>query len=112
MCHSHHQFFLYCHWFHSPAAWHRNKWYLSQFSSITWNERESHYSQAKIKIYSLWHALQAYWLYIIGIKNIQVEINVSYIKGMLNNPDIQPGHVVNRWIIRIKVFQFKLVHVP
>jgi len=31
---------------------------------------------------------------------------------MLNNPDIQPGVAVNRWIIGIKLFQFKLVHVP
>src|SRR5467141_344509 len=89
-----------------------NKWYLSQFSSITWNERESCYSQAKIEIYGLWHALQAYCLYIIGVKNLRVEINASYIQGMLNNPDIQPGAMVNRWIIRIKLFQLELVHVP
>src|SRR5882672_6716045 len=31
---------------------------------------------------------------------------------MLNNPDIQPGAAVNRWIICIKLFQFELVHVP
>src|SRR5882672_561562 len=31
---------------------------------------------------------------------------------MLNNPDIQPGATVNRWIIGIKLFQFELVHVP
>src|SRR5882724_10407443 len=31
---------------------------------------------------------------------------------MLNNPDIQPGAAVNRWIVGIKLFQFKLVHVP
>src|SRR5882672_4824385 len=31
---------------------------------------------------------------------------------MLNNPDIQPGAAVNRWIIGIKLFQFELVHVP
>ena len=31
---------------------------------------------------------------------------------MLNNPDIQPGATVNRWIVGIKLFQFKLVHVP
>ena len=31
---------------------------------------------------------------------------------MLNNPDIQPGAAVNRWIVGIKLFQFKSVHVP
>src|SRR5882724_11485064 len=70
------------------------------------------YSQAKIEIYGFWHALQAYRLYIIGVKNLRVEIDASYIKGMLNNLDIQPGAVVNRWIIGIKLFQFELVHVP
>ena len=89
-----------------------NKHYLSRFGSITWSERESHYSQAKIEIYSLWQALQDYQLYIIGVKNLRVEIDVSYIKGMLNNPDIQPVGTVNRWIIGIKLFQFELVHVP
>ena len=70
-----------------------NKHYPSCFSSITWNERESHYSQAIIEIYGLWRTLQAYRLYIIGVKNLQVKIDASYIKGMLNNPDIQPGVV-------------------
>src|SRR5882724_4905828 len=86
------------------------KWYPSHFGSITWNNWELHYSQAKIEIYSLWCALQAYQLYIIGIRNLRVEINVSYIKGMLNNPDIQPGAAMNRWIVGIKLF-FELVHV-
>jgi len=47
-----------------------NKRYSSQFGSITWNERESHYSQAKIEIYGLWHTLQAYRLYIISVKTL------------------------------------------
>ena len=67
---------------------------------------------SKIEIYGLLCALQAYWLYIIDVKNLQVEVDTSYIKGMLNNPDIKPGAVVNRWIVSIKLFQFKLVHVP
>jgi len=87
-----------------------NKCYPSHFGSITWNKRESHYSQAKIEIYGLWNALQAYRLYIIGVKNIWVEIDTSYIKGMLNNPDIQPGAAV--WIVSIRLLQFELVHVP
>src|SRR5882724_8880969 len=85
------------------------KWYPSRFGSITWNERESCYSQAKIEIYGLWHALQAYRLYIIGVKNLQVEIDMSYIKGMLNNLDIQPSAAVNMWIVGIKLFHFELM---
>ena len=79
---------------------------------MMWNEWESSYSQAKIKIYGLWHALQDYQLYIISVKNLQVEIDMSYIKGMFNNLDIQPCAAVNRWIVGIKIFQFDLVHVP
>src|SRR5882724_6573580 len=37
-----------------------DKRYPSRFGSITWNERESRFSQAKIEKYGLWHALQAY----------------------------------------------------
>ena len=88
------------------------KRYPSRFGSITWNERESRYSQAKIGINGLQGALQAYWLYIIGVKNLHMEIDASYIEGMLNNPDIQPGAAVNRWIVGIKLFHFELVHVP
>src|SRR5882724_9979495 len=89
-----------------------DKQYLSHFGSITWNEQELHYSQAKIEIYwslecpsglpALHHWSQKY----------SGGINASYVKGMLNNPDIQPGAVVNRWIVGIKLFQFDLVHVP
>jgi len=69
-----------------------SKQYPSHFGSVTWNDRELHYFQAKIEVCSLWHALQAYQLYITGIKNLRVEIDASYIKGMLNNLDIQPDH--------------------
>jgi len=67
------------------------KQYPSRFGSITWNEWESRYSQAKIEIYGLWHALQAYQLYIIGIKNLWVKIDASYIKSMLTIPTFSPA---------------------
>jgi hypothetical protein len=62
--------------------------YPSQFGSIAWTERESWYSQAKLKLYSLFPALRAYRIYIIGVKNLIVEVDAKYLKGMLNNPDI------------------------
>jgi hypothetical protein len=88
------------------------KRYPNRFGSITWNDRESRYSQAKLKIYGLWRSLRAVWLHIIGVKNLVVEVDAQYIKGMLNNPDIQPNAAVNRWIVGIKLFDFTLVHVP
>ena len=80
----------------------------SRFGSITWNERESHYSQAKIKLYGLFRALRAIKVWIIGIKNFTVEVDAQYIKGMLNNPDIQSNASMNRWLAGIQTFNFKL----
>jgi hypothetical protein len=75
-------------------------------------EHESQYSQAKIELYGLFCALRAYCIYIIGVKNLVVEVDAKYLKGMLNNPDIQPNATINRWITGILSFDFKLVHVP
>ena len=84
----------------------------SRFGSISWNERESRYSQAKLELYGLFRALRAMRLYIVGVRNLVVEVDASYIKGMLRNPDIQPNASINRWIAAILLFDFKLVHVP
>ena len=35
-----------------------------------------------------------------------------YIKGMLNEPDLQPNAAINRWIQGILMFDFTLIHVP
>jgi len=37
---------------------------------------------------------------------------VQYIKGMLNEPDLQPNTAINHWIQGILMFTFKLIHVP
>jgi hypothetical protein len=62
--------------------------YPSRFGSIAWTEHKSQYSQAKLELYSLFCALCAYHIYIIGVRNLVVEVNAKYLKGMLNNPDI------------------------
>jgi transposase InsO family protein len=88
------------------------KRYPSRFSSITWNEVEARYSQSKIELYGLFRALRASRQWLIGVKRLTVEVDAKYIKGMLNNPDIQPNATINRWIAGILLFDFKLVHVP
>jgi len=45
------------------------------------------------------------------VKNLTVEVDVKYIKGMINNPDLQPNTTINRWITGILLFSFKLIHV-
>jgi hypothetical protein len=51
-------------------------------------------------------------VWIIGVQNLTVEVDAKYIKGMINNPDIQPNASMNRWIAAILLFNFKLKHVP
>jgi transposase InsO family protein len=51
-------------------------------------------------------------LYLISVRNLVVEVDASYIKGMLSNPDVQPNAAINRWIAAILLFDFKLTHVP
>jgi hypothetical protein len=75
-------------------------------------EVESHYSQGKLELYRLFRALRAMQVYIFSIVNLTVEVDAKYIKGMINNPDLQPNTTINRWIAGILLFQFNLIHVP
>ena len=50
--------------------------------------------------------------HLVGICNLIVEMDTLYICRMLNNPDLQPNAMMNRWIAAILLFSFKLVHVP
>ena len=105
------------------SSWRAVGWILSQqcedgqrrpsrFGSIAWNEREGRYSQPKIELYGLFRALRALRIHIVGITNLIVEVDAQYIRSMLNNPDVQPNAAMNRWIAAIRLFDFKLVHVP
>jgi hypothetical protein len=87
------------------------KRYPSRFGSIVLTEVESRYSQAKLELYGLFRVLRAVRVFIFGVKNLTVEVNAKYIKGMINNPDLQPNATINRWITGILLFSFKLVHV-
>lgn len=84
----------------------------ARYGSIPMNEREARYSQPKLELYGLYRALRAYRLYLIGVKSLKVEVDAKYIKGMLNEPDLQPNATINRWIQGILLFDFELIHVP
>ena len=45
------------------------------------NEHDALYSQPKLELYGLYCALRHFRLYIIGVKNLIVEVNAKYIKG-------------------------------
>ena len=84
----------------------------ARYGSLPMNEREARYSQPKLELFGLYRALRAYRLYLIGVKKLKVEVDAKYIKGMLNEPDLQPNAVINRWIQGILLFDFELVHIP
>jgi hypothetical protein len=88
------------------------KRYPSRFGSITFNDREGRYSQAKLELYGLFRALKQTRIFTIGVKNFVVEMDAKFIKGMLNSPTLHPNDAVNRWISAILLFDFELVHVP
>ena len=100
-------------------------WYISQidpddpkkkfynyFGSMTLNDREARFSQAKREFYGLKLALEASYYQIYGCKRLTVVTDASYIKGMLDNPSCGPNATINCWIATILLFHFKLVHVP
>ena len=86
--------------------------YFNRFGSITLNEREARFSQAKLELYGLYRALRALRFWLLGVRNLIIEVDAQYIKGMLKNPDVAPSASINRWILDILTFHFELRHVP
>ena len=88
------------------------KRYPNRFGSGLWNQTERNYSQPKAELYGLFRALKDTRIYIMNVRRLIVEVDAKYIKGMINNPDVQPNATINRWIAGILLFDFELVHVP
>jgi len=83
----------------------------SCFGFMLLNPCKAKYLQPKLEFYGLFQSLCAAPLWIIGVHNLIVEVDAKYIKGMLNNPDIQPNATINHWIAGILLFDFTLKHV-
>jgi hypothetical protein len=84
----------------------------ARYGSLPLTQTEANYGQSKLELYGLFRALRHYRAFIVGVKNLIVEVDASSIKGMLSNPDVQASAVVNRWIQGVQQFDFSLVHVP
>jgi hypothetical protein len=84
----------------------------ARYGSLTFNERESRYSQPKLELYGIFRALKKWRHLLIGVKDFILETDAHYIKGMLNAPDEVLNATLNRWIEFILLFTFKLRHVP
>ena len=83
-----------------------------RFGSITLNDREARFSQPKRELYGLYRTLLATKHLLYGVRNLVIETDAKYIKGMLRNPDKALNAAINRWIESILMFQFTLRHVP
>jgi hypothetical protein len=90
----------------------KKKRYFARFGSITLNDREARYSQPKRELFGLFRALEAskYWL--LGCRNLIIETDAKYIKGMLSNPGVGPNAAIMRWIDYILMYHFTLRHIP
>jgi transposase InsO family protein len=83
----------------------------ARYGSLTYNERESRYSQPKSELFGLFRATKKMRLYLVGVKNLVIEVDAQCIKGMLNSPDQIPSATLNRWIEGILMIPFTLRHV-
>ena len=50
-------------------------------------------------------------VFIFGVTNLVIELDAKYVKGMINNPNLQPNATINRWIAGILLFHFELRHI-
>jgi len=69
--------------------------YLNCFGLLTLMDIESCYSQAKLELYRLFQAFWAVQIFIFGVANLTVEMDAKYVKGMINNPNLQPNVTIN-----------------
>ncbi|KAG7447308.1 uncharacterized protein BT62DRAFT_892526, partial [Guyanagaster necrorhizus] len=65
------------------------------FSLISLNAVKMKYSQPKLELYSLYRALKKTAIWIIGVKNLVIEVDATAIKRIINNLDINPSIVIN-----------------
>ena len=84
------------------------KHYFTHFGLLLLNNHKQHFLQLKLKLYGLYWALHTYKMFLVGVRNLIIEIDARYIKGMLNNPDIMPLASINCWVVSILTFHFKL----
>ena len=86
------------------------KRYPNHFGSISLTSIESWYSQAKLELYRLFCSLQAVQVFIFGVTNLVVEMDAKYVKGMINNPDLQPNMTINWWIAGMYMYYYFILN--
>jgi transposase InsO family protein len=84
----------------------------ARYGSLPVSQVQKGYGQSKLELYGLFKALREFRIYLVGAPKLIVEVDASSIKGMLNNPDVQASEPLNRWIRKVLMYDFELVHVP
>ena len=80
------------------------------FGSITFNERESRYSQPKLKLYGVFRALKAERHRLHNI-HFRIVVDAGFVAQMMTTPDL-PNAAMTRWITYIQLFTFEIQHRP
>jgi len=82
----------------------------ARFGSITFSERESRYSQAKLELFGVFKALKkcSHWIY--G-RSVRLEVDAKYLIEMINAPEL-PNSAMTRWLWYIHMFDLHISHVP
>ena len=89
---------------------HEEKRRPARFGSVTFNEREGRYSQAKLELYGVFRALKQCRTWLYG-RPVRLEVDAKYLIEMINAPEL-PNSAMTRWLWFIHHFDLRLVHVP
>jgi hypothetical protein len=83
------------------------------YASFTIGKTEGEkYPQDKLELFGLHKAMEAFKDHIYQLKNLTIEVDAKYLKGVLKNPSSLPDRPMNWWIANILRFSPKIVHVP
>ena len=69
-------------WIYQEDPENKKKWYFVRFESITLNNCEACYSQPKCELFGLFRALEAMKYWLLRCRNLIIETDAKYIKGM------------------------------
>jgi RNase H-like domain found in reverse transcriptase len=81
------------------------------FGSVTFKEHESRYSQPKLELYGLFHAVKVERHRLYGI-HFRIKVDARSLIEMVNKPDLLPNAPGNRWLAFVNLFDFEIMHVP
>ena len=83
-----------------------------RFGSATFTGAQGRYGQSKCELFGLYTALMKARFHLFGVRNLSVEHDARYLKGMVESPDLIPDATINRWIAGIRLFSFQWKHIP